>query len=96
MKSFQIPVNLNGAELVDELTSAGVKLAEDIGAYKDLSAPKIFDGLLWLDIADADENKAKAIVAKHNGTTVAPEPTVADKLASVGLNLDDLKTALGL
>jgi len=27
---------------------------------------------------------------------VAPEPTVQDKLASVGLNLTDLKTALGL
>jgi len=25
-----------------------------------------------------------------------PEPTVAEKLASVGLNLDDLKVALGL
>jgi len=27
---------------------------------------------------------------------VAPEPTVADKLASVGLNLNDLKEALGI
>lgn len=27
---------------------------------------------------------------------VKPEPTVADKLASVGLSVDDLKTALGL
>jgi hypothetical protein len=27
---------------------------------------------------------------------VQPEPTVADKLASVGLSLDDLKAALGL
>jgi MOSC domain-containing protein YiiM len=27
---------------------------------------------------------------------VEPEPTVADKLASVGLSVDDLKTALGL
>jgi hypothetical protein len=25
-----------------------------------------------------------------------PEPTVADKLASVGLSIDDLKSALGL
>ena len=27
---------------------------------------------------------------------VVPQPTVADKLASVGLSLDDLKSALGL
>ena len=27
---------------------------------------------------------------------VEPEPTVADKLASVGLSVDDLKIALGL
>jgi hypothetical protein len=27
---------------------------------------------------------------------VEPEPTVADKLASVGLSVDDLKSALGL
>ena len=27
---------------------------------------------------------------------VKPEPTVAEKLASVGLSVDDLKTALGL
>ena len=27
---------------------------------------------------------------------VKPEPTVADKLASVGLSVDDLKSALGL
>ena len=27
---------------------------------------------------------------------VEPEPTVADKLASVGLSIDDLKSALGL
>lgn len=27
---------------------------------------------------------------------VAPEPTIEEKLASVGVSLDDLKTALGL
>ena len=29
-------------------------------------------------------------------TAIFTEPTIADKLASVGLNLDDLKVALGL
>jgi hypothetical protein len=54
------------------------------------------EGRLWLDILEADKAKAEAVVAAHNGTTIAPEPTIEDKLASVGLNLDDLKAALGL
>ena len=36
------------------------------------------------------------VEAEINNPTVKPEPTVADKLALVGLNLTDLKTALGL
>ncbi len=88
MQTFNTPINLNGAELLTELNAAGVKITEK---------PLIDgNGNLWLDIADKDKVKAKAIVDAHNGTTIAPEPTVADKLQSVGLNLDDLKVALGL
>lgn len=91
MIKFTKPINLNGAELRQELQSIGVAIsnepfAVEVDANNDL----------WLDIADADKTKAKAVVANHNGTTVAPEPTVEQKLASVGLNLDDLKSALGL
>ena len=88
MIKFNKPINLNGAELLDELNSAGIVIT---------SKARV-DGNddLWLDIADKDEAKAKLIVAAHNGTTVAPEPTVEQKLASVGLNLEDLKAALGL
>ncbi len=91
MIKFTKPINLNGTELRQELNSAGVVITNDPLAVQ-------VDGNndLWLDIADKDEVKAKPIVAAHNGTTVAPEPTVADKLQSVGLNLDDLKSALGL
>jgi hypothetical protein len=53
-------------------------------------------GDLYLDIKQPMKPKQQAVVAAHNGTTVAPEPTIEDKLASVGLNLTDLKTALGL
>ena len=35
-------------------------------------------------------------ILEASKTYVAPEPTVAEKLASAGLNLDDLKVALGL
>lgn len=85
------PINLNGTELRQELNAAGVKISDEPSSIK-LDA----DGNLWLDIADKDETKAKAIVDAHNGTTIAPEPTVADKLQSVGLNVEDLKAALGL
>ena len=88
MIKFDKPQNLNGSELMDELNSAGVQI---------VNSPKIDgNGIFWLDIDPADEAKAKPIVAAHNGTTIAPEPTVADKLASVGLTIDDLKEALGL
>lgn len=88
MIKFDKPTNLNGTELMAELVAAGVKISE----------PPLIDGNsdFWLYIADKDEAKAKPIVAAHNGTTVAPELTVEQKLATVGLNLGDLKTALGL
>jgi hypothetical protein len=88
MKQFTKPANLNGTELLAELNTGGVSITE---------SPVIDgEGNFWLDIAEADKAKATPIVAAHNGTTVAPEPTVADKLASVGLSVDDLKAALGL
>ena len=41
------------------------------------------------------EAEAKAGLSAHV-KIVKPEPTVAEKLASVGLSVDDLKAALGL
>ena len=91
MIQFEKPANLNGTELLNELENVGIVLD------KEEQAPLIDgDGNLWLDIKEADKSSAAAVVAVHNGTTVAPEPTIEDKLASVGLNLVDLKTALGL
>ena len=91
MISFNTPTNLNGAELLDELADIGIVLD------KLKQAPHLtVDGKLHLNILETDKAKVEAVVAAHNGTTVAPEPTIQDKLASVGLNLVDLKTALGL
>lgn len=88
MIQFNKPTNLNGAELLAELNAGGVAISE---------TPIIDgDGNFWLDIAEADKAKATPIVAAHNGTTVAPEPTLDEKLASVGLSVTDLKAALGL
>ena len=88
MIQFTKPENLNGAELLAELNAAGVAITQS----------PIIDGAgdFWLDIAEADKAKATPIVAAHNGTTVAPEQTIEDKLASVGLSVSGLKAALGL
>lgn len=89
MIRFNKPENLNGAELLDELSAIGIVLD------KLNQAPLVDENNdLWLDIQPSDESAAAAVVAAHNGTTVAPEPTVADKLASVGLSLDELKAAI--
>ena len=88
MIKFDKPTNLNGAELLNELNVAGILI----------NNPPYIDGTgdFWLDILPTDETKAAAIVAAHNGTIVAPQLTVAEKLGSVGLSIDDLKVALGL
>ena len=88
MIQFTKPTNLNGAELLEQLNAAGVKITE---------SPTV-DGAgdLWLEIKQTDKVKAEGIVASHNGTIIAPELSIADKLASVGLSIDDLKGALGL
>ncbi len=88
MITFTKPQNLNGNELLDELSAVGV-------AVKGLPVDD-GEGNLILNIASKDEARAAEVVAAHNGTTVAPQPTIEDKLASVGLSLPDLKAALGL
>ena len=85
MATFNKPKNLNGAELLAELKTVGL----EIGLIKDNS-----DGTISFEVSN--EELANEIVLAHNGTTIAPEPTIEEKLASVGLNVADLKSALGL
>lgn len=85
MKLFSKPVNLNGAELIEELAEVGI-IVEVIVDFADGN----------IGFETNDEKKASQIVAAHNGTIVAPEPTIEQKLVSVGLNVNDLKAALGL
>ena len=91
MIKFDKPINLNGRELRQELRNANIDISDSSRALTIEN-----DGYLYLDIDPSKEAQAKAIVASHNGTMIAPEPTVQDKLSSVGLSLDDLKQALGL
>ena len=89
MISFTKPKNLNGAELLEELAAADVTVTDrpsDDG-----------EGLLWLDIAEADKDKAAPIVAAHNGTMIAPNNSAAKAalLANLGITADEFKTLLG-
>ena len=85
MNIFTKPIKLNGQELIDELANVGIIVNQVID---------FANGTIGFETDD--EVKASSVVAAHNGTIVAPEPTIEDKLASVGLNIVDLKSALGL
>lgn len=54
-----------------------------------------YEGLEWLDKVQEKPTLSEIQTAIANPLPIV-EPSVAEKLASVGLNLDDLKTALGL
>lgn len=86
MIQFNKPKNLNGSELLEELKNAGIVA----------NSPIVDEDNLSLDIDEKDATKAELVVKAHNGTVIAPEPTIDQKLASVGLSIDDLKAALGL
>lgn len=49
----------------------------------------------WLDASQTKPTLAE-VEAEIANPTPMPEPTVSEKLASVGLSIDDLKAALGV
>lgn len=85
METFTKPLNLNGAELKKELENVGILVDEIID---------FADG--QIGFITEDKVKAAEIVKAHNGTITPTALTLEDKLASVGLNVEELKTALGL
>jgi hypothetical protein len=87
MIEFTKPKNLNGLELLAELEAAGIKASN-------LTIDEL--DVLKLEIDSKDAEKAKPIIAAHNGTVVAAEPTIEEKLTWVGLSINDLKAALGI
>ena len=91
MIKFNTPENLNGAQLLQELAEAGIKLTP-------IKQAPVLDtnNDLWLDIKPEDKERAEKIVGSHNGVGIETAITVEEKLASVGLSIDDLKAALGL
>jgi hypothetical protein len=69
-----------------------VKALEDLGAKEwTLSGDNIAD-IVWLTEDVKTEAQIKAAIANP---LPEPEPTIADKLASVGLSIEELKAALG-
>lgn len=70
-----------------------VKALNDLGAKEFTLVGDNIDDIQWL----TNDKKTKAeIEAAIANPLPDKEPTVAEKLASVGLDLDDLKAALGL
>ena len=90
MITFVKPKSLNGTQLRDELNAGGVAISQDINAIT------VKGDDLIIDIAETDKTKAETIIAAHIGKDNPIEPTIENKLASVGLSVADLKTALGL
>jgi hypothetical protein len=88
MIKFDKPAQLDGITLTAELQKVGVILTQ----------PPYVDGNndLWLDIKEKDIEKTNKIVVSHKGETTIIQLTVEEKMSKVGLNLDELKTALGL
>lgn len=85
MKIFNKPENLNGSELIAELKQAGLTVNEIVD---------FANGTIGFETDD--EAKASKIVASHNGNTDPEQSSIEFKLSTVGLNLSDLKAALGL
>lgn len=62
MIKFNKPNKLNGSQLCQELSNAGVKIDDP---FNTVSLDEYGD--LWLNIAEKDETKAKSIVDAHVG-----------------------------
>ena len=77
---------INLVQLDNELGSKGL-VADFSDAIKKVIKPA--------DQSDVTEAQLEAGIAAHIAVA-DPEPTVADKLSSVGLSVSDLKAALGL
>jgi len=82
MIKFNKPTNLNGNELIDQLKAAGVTVT---------GKPELDeDGFLLLGIEAKDKSKAEPIVASHNGSDGVKPMTIAEKLAAVGITVEEI------
>lgn len=84
---IEAPSTLDGALLVSELNAAGIEVGE-FGVRDE------GDGSIWVG-TDAPLDDVLAVVQAHNPPQPVP-PTPLEKLESVGLTVEDLRTLLGL
>ena len=89
MITFTKPANLNGEQLRSELKAAGIVISTD-----SIAVAIGENDTLLLDIKKTDEAKALPIVTAHVGIDTPKEMTVTEKLAFVGLSVEELKAAL--
>jgi hypothetical protein len=84
---FNKPKNLNAGQLREELKSAEI-------AFLDLEEIILVDTdkTMQIEISEFDKAKATEIIKKHIGVDVPM--TIEQKLASVGLDINELKAAL--
>ena len=84
---IKVSKEINLTQLDKELNGKG--LIAELNKNKKIVEIGLADG------NDATEAELEDAVAAHKAVTVA-QPTIAEKLASVGLTIDDLKVALGV
>ena len=82
MQQFTKPAKLNGNQLIKELNDAGISASTCL----------LDEDAFFVDVPANKKTQAETIVNSHIG--VDTQPTLADKLASVGLSIDELKAAL--
>jgi len=80
---FTKPKSLNGTQLKSELLNKGI----EVETINDLG-----DGMISFAVPSDKETTAEKIVSAHVGIDTVP--TITEKLASIGLDLDQLKAAL--
>jgi hypothetical protein len=85
MINIELNKEINGKQLVAELETAGV-VVEDILRFNNNI----------LSIAADEKHTEIAITIVNNHVPVFAEPTIIEKLESIGLSVDELKEALGL
>ena len=89
MIQFTQPTTLNGAQLVEELKSAGIAVT---------GRPSIDgDGVLWLNVPTKDKAKAETIVGAHVGIDQTPAIEAQRKalLERLGLTADEARLLIG-
>ena len=87
MIEFTRPTNLNGKQLLEELTAGGVTVT---------GRPEVELEILRLNIKSGDKTKAEKIVSDHNGEIIIPDRSAEKNvlLQKLGITADEAKLLL--